>query len=158
MRLVDKIAVVTGAGRGIGAAIALTLAKEGAKVVVNYSRSAEAAEQVVAQIRATGGGAKSKIWRQIMADIFDAEVVTLKVSEGAAYGAALQALWCWRLQQGEKLAIGDITDQFVELNTDETARPDRKSAEAYRELQAIQDGMSHALRGVFKMHRQFVLR
>ena len=57
MRLADKVAVVTGAGRGIGAAIALTLAKEGAKVVVNYSRSAEAAEQVVAQIQAAGGEA-----------------------------------------------------------------------------------------------------
>ena len=33
--------------------------------------------------RATGGGAKSKIWRQIMADIFNTEVVTLKVTEGA---------------------------------------------------------------------------
>src|SRR3989441_2599702 len=38
------------------------------------------------QIRATGGGAKSKIWRQIMADIFNTQVVTLNVSEGAAYG------------------------------------------------------------------------
>ena len=35
-----------------------------------------------------------------MADVFNAEVVTLKVGEGAAYGAALQALWCWRRQQG----------------------------------------------------------
>ncbi|MCW3053046.1 MAG: 3-oxoacyl-[acyl-carrier-protein] reductase [Chthonomonadales bacterium] len=49
--------MVTGAGRGIGAAIALTLAREGAKVVVNYSRSAESAEQVVAQIQAAGGEA-----------------------------------------------------------------------------------------------------
>jgi len=49
--------VVTGAGRGIGSAIALTLAREGAKVVVNYSRSAESAEQVVAQIQAAGGEA-----------------------------------------------------------------------------------------------------
>lgn len=57
MRLADKVAVVTGAGRGIGAAIALTLAKEGAKVVVNYSRSLSAAEQVVAQIREAGGEA-----------------------------------------------------------------------------------------------------
>src|SRR5204863_4839674 len=39
------------------------------------------------QIRATGGGAKSKILRQIMADIFNTEVVTLKLSEGAAFGA-----------------------------------------------------------------------
>jgi len=58
------------------------------------------------QIRVTGGGAKSALWRQIMADVFDAEVVTVKVSEGAAYGAALQALWCWRLQRGERQDAG----------------------------------------------------
>src|SRR5206468_397374 len=81
------------------------------------------------QIRATGGGAKSKIWRQIMADIFDTEVVTLKVSEGAAYGAALQALWCWRLQEGEEVSISQITDQFVELNPGETAQPNKENAE-----------------------------
>src|SRR5687768_4663582 len=68
------------------------------------------------QIRATGGGAKSKLWRQIMADVFNAEVVTLKVSEGAAYGAALQALWCWRNEQGEKIGIQEITEKFVTLN------------------------------------------
>ena len=51
-----------------------------------------------------------------MADIFDAEVVTLKVSEGAAYGAALQAMWCWHLQRGEKAGIHEITGKFVQLN------------------------------------------
>jgi xylulokinase len=110
-----------------------------------------------AQIRATGGGAKSKVWRQIMADIFDAEVVTLKVSEGAAYGAALQALWCWRLQQGEKVSISQITDDFVSLNKSETATPSKGNVEVYRELQALQDETSQALRGVFGKHRQFVL-
>jgi xylulokinase len=110
------------------------------------------------QIRATGGGAKSKVWRQIMADIFATEVVTLKVSEGAAYGAALQALWCWRKQQGEKVAISDITDEFVELNNEETARPDKKNVDVYRELQALQDEASAALREVFTRHRKFVLR
>ena len=109
------------------------------------------------QIRATGGGAKSKVWRQIMADVFDAEVVTLKVGEGAAYGAALQALWCWRRQQGEKVSISEITEQFVELNTSETAHPNAKAAQAYRELQAIQDRLSTALREAFKEHRRFVL-
>jgi xylulokinase len=109
------------------------------------------------QIRATGGGAKSKVWRQIMADILDTEVVTLKVSEGAAYGAALQALWCWRLHEGEKVFITDITDQFVELNPGESAEPDPANAKAYRELQAIQDAMSQSLRGVFTSHRKFVL-
>jgi xylulokinase len=109
------------------------------------------------QIRATGGGAKSKVWRQIMADIFDTEVVTLKVSEGAAYGAALQALWCWRLQQGEKVAISELTDQFVELNQAETAQPDRKNAQVYEELQGLQNELSQALRGAFGKHRKFLL-
>ncbi len=109
------------------------------------------------QIRATGGGAKSKAWRQIMADIFNAEVVTLKVSEGAAYGAALQALWCWRLQQGEKISINEITDQFVELNRAETAEPNPANVAVYQELQSLQNEMSLALRDVFAKHRQFVL-
>ena len=110
------------------------------------------------QIRATGGGAKSKTWRQIMADIFNAEVVTLKVSEGAAFGAALQALWCWRLQQGEKISISEITDEFVELNQLETATPNKQNVEVYRELQVLQDESSKALRGVFSRHREFVQR
>ncbi|MCX6905143.1 MAG: xylulokinase, partial [Verrucomicrobia bacterium] len=109
------------------------------------------------QIRATGGGSKSKVWRQIMADIFNAEVVTLQVSEGAAYGAALQALWCWHLQQGDKIGISDLTDQFVKLNRAETALPKKGNVAVYRDLQALQDETSTALRGVFARHRQFVL-
>jgi len=110
------------------------------------------------QIHVTGGGAKSKVWRQIMADIFNTEVVTLKVSEGAAYGAALQALWCWRLEQGEKVKINEITDQFVEVNTGETAQREPREVEIYRELQTLQDEMSSGLRVAFSKHRQFVLR
>jgi xylulokinase len=132
---------------------------EGATLGMNYGlrRLAELGVKPT-QIRATGGGANSKVWRQIMADIFGAEVVTLKVSEGAAYGAALQAFWCWRLQQGEKLSIGEVTDQFVQLNKSETARPNKKHVEIYRELQALQDEISRGSRGAFTRHRQFVLR
>lgn len=43
------------------------------------------------QVRASGGGARSAVWRQILADIFDAEIVTVNATEGAAYGAALLA-------------------------------------------------------------------
>jgi len=56
-QLTDKVAVVTGAGRGIGRAIALELGKRGAAVVVNYNASAEAANGVVADIVAQGGKA-----------------------------------------------------------------------------------------------------
>jgi sugar (pentulose or hexulose) kinase len=131
---------------------------EGVTLGMNYGLRRLAELGVKAkQIRATGGGAKSKLWRQIMADVFDTEVVTLKVGEGAAYGAALQALWCWRLQKGDKARIEDITDQFVTLNRAETAEPNARHAGVYRELQALQDETSRALRGAFAIHRNFVL-
>jgi|TARA_B100001063_G_scaffold24887_1_gene18956 3-oxoacyl-[acyl-carrier protein] reductase len=52
-----QTALVTGASRGIGRAVALALAAEGAEVVVNYASSPEAAEAVVAEIQAKGGSA-----------------------------------------------------------------------------------------------------
>ncbi len=56
-KLEGKVVVVTGASRGIGRAIALKLADEGAKVVVNYSGSQAKAEEVVAMIQEGGGEA-----------------------------------------------------------------------------------------------------
>lgn len=57
MRLKDRVAIITGAGRGIGAALAKGLAGEGAAVVVNYSRSEAEARAVAEEICAAGGRA-----------------------------------------------------------------------------------------------------
>lgn len=56
-RLDGKVALVTGSGRGIGAAIAKHLGQLGAKVVINYAQSASSAEKVVAEIKALGSDA-----------------------------------------------------------------------------------------------------
>lgn len=55
--LQGKVALVTGAGRGIGKEMALELARRGAKVIVNYANSTEAAEEVVAAIKKAGSDA-----------------------------------------------------------------------------------------------------
>lgn len=71
MNLEGKVAVVTGASRGIGRAIALELARFGASVVVNYNRSADAASEVVATIEEEGGEAVA-----VQADVGDLDQAT----------------------------------------------------------------------------------
>ncbi len=82
MLLQDKVAIVTGGSRGIGRAIVLDLAANGAKVVVNYRANAAAAEEVVAAIVAAGGQATA-----VQADVSDFEAAQALI-QGAldAYG------------------------------------------------------------------------
>ena len=80
--LAGKVAVVTGASRGIGRAIAEDLAANGAKVVINYIASVEAAEEVVAAIQAAGGEATA-----VRADVSDfAQAEALMKEATAVYG------------------------------------------------------------------------
>ena len=81
-KLEGRVAVVTGASKGIGAGIALRLAADGASVVVNYARSEDAAERVVATIRQAGGQAKA-----VQADVSrPAEITALFEHAAAAFG------------------------------------------------------------------------
>ena len=72
----------------------------------------------------TGGGANSRIWRQIVADVTGLPVTLLQNNEGACYGAALQALWSLERRTDARISIGDITDLHVEIDSGASARPD----------------------------------
>jgi xylulokinase len=71
------------------------------------------------EIRLTGGGSKSAVWRQICADVFRCRVVTLAESEGAALGAAIQALAAAETSK----TVNAWSNQLVQLNPSETAEP-----------------------------------
>jgi 3-oxoacyl-[acyl-carrier protein] reductase len=73
--LVGKVAIVTGASRGIGRAIALQLAQVGAKVAVNYANSGGAADELVTQITSSGGEAIA-----VQADVSKADQIDALVS------------------------------------------------------------------------------
>lgn len=81
-KLDGKIALVTGASRGIGREIALAYAREGADVVCNYNKSGQHAESLVREIKAMGRGAVA-----VHADVADADAVQRMVEEAnAAFG------------------------------------------------------------------------
>lgn len=79
MMMKDRVVVVTGASRGIGAATATLLAEHGAKVAVNYHSSEAAANEVVAAIEATGGRAIA-----VKADVRDRAQVDAMVERATA--------------------------------------------------------------------------
>jgi len=86
------------------------------------------------QIRASGGGLASPLWRQILADVLDAELVTTSTSEGAAFGAGILAA----VGAGWFPSVTEATDALVRTTLAATPGPDRAAYAdahvAYREL------------------------
>ncbi len=80
------------------------------------------------QVRVSGGGAKSPLWRQILADVMDAELVTVNTTEGAAFGAALLA--------GVGAAIWPTVEQACQatIRTTSTTRPHPDAVARYAVL------------------------
>jgi len=79
-------------------------------------------------IRLIGGGSKSPVWRQMVADIMHTEVVCTEQSEAAALGAAIQAAWC---RSGEPLA--SLCDRCVSVDPASRTLPAAESVSAYQQ-------------------------
>lgn len=84
-------------------------------------------------IRLTGGGSHSAAWRQMVADVFDLPVQVPEQAEGAAFGAALQALWAHGRASGTDVAIADIAREHVSVDETTSARPQPDAVAVYRE-------------------------
>ena len=97
------------------------------------------------EIRLTGGGSRNRVWAQMCADIFDSEVVGFKESEGAALGAAIQALWCHGRHVGSGENISGITDRLVAVDESTRVEPSTDNAERYRGIQRHQDSVRDLL-------------
>ena len=118
--LAGQVAVVTGASRGIGRAIALALAEAGARVVVNYARSREAGESVAAEVKAAGGEALA-----VGADVSRAdEVERLLHATRAAFGG----LHAWVNNAGADILTGEARTWPAERQWDEVMAVDLKGA------------------------------
>ncbi|HEX4083262.1 MAG TPA: FGGY-family carbohydrate kinase, partial [Chthoniobacteraceae bacterium] len=97
------------------------------------------------EIRLTGGGSRSPTWRQICADVFGVPTVCLKSSEGAALGAAVQALWAHEHANGRPVKLSQLTDRLVKLDEKTRSEPDREAMELYKGLQARQMDLTRKL-------------
>lgn len=103
------------------------------------------------EIRLVGGGAKSKIWRQIVADIFNCPVICPITQEGGALGAAIQALWCYLVQKGEKVSLKELTDDFVSLNESTRTEPEKTIANQYNEIYKKYLELNDILKPMYKL-------
>jgi xylulokinase len=133
----------------------LRAAMEGATLGMNYGLQRLRTLGLRAkEIRVTGGGMKTPVWRQIAANVFGVPVVAMKEDEGAALGAALQAAWCADRASGLKTTLADLTRRIVAVDESTRCQPDKAAHALYKKLQAVQDDLSVTLRPVFALRER----
>ncbi len=95
------------------------------------------------QVRASGGGARSALWRQIQADVFDTELVVINVTEGAAFGAALLA----GVGSGVYASIQEAVAAAIRVVSRTAPRPE--TAAVYQRYYPLYRGLYAALKPTF---------
>ncbi len=97
----------------------------------------------IEQVRASGGGARSALWRQIQADVFGNELVTVNVTEGAAFGAALLA----GVGAGVFSSVAEAASRSVRIK--DRVGPVPADEQKYRELYPLYRSLYPALQPIF---------
>jgi xylulokinase len=95
------------------------------------------------QVRITGGGARSPLWRQILADVFNAELVTVNTTEGSAYGAALLAA----TGAGAYADVASACEATIRITGNTAPSP---ASKVYQEVYPLYCGLYPALRRTFQ--------
>ena len=85
------------------------------------------------RIRLIGGGAKNRLWRQIISDIMATPVICTEHSEAAALGAAIQAAWCHARQTEPEASLAELCRRCVSLDETSAVTPRSDAVEAYEQ-------------------------
>nr|WP_189684164.1 xylulokinase [Pseudomonas sp. SWRI81] len=80
-----------------------------------------------------GGGSKSAVWRQIVADIMNTSVICTEQSEAAALGAAIQAAWCQSWTDGHEVSLADLCQRCVKLDPNSETLPIAANVAAFQQ-------------------------
>jgi xylulokinase len=97
----------------------------------------------IIQVRASGGGTKGALWRQILASVLEAELVTVNTTEGAAYGAAILA----GVGAGAWADVPSGTDACIKITG--STQPDPSQKDAYRKAYPLYQALYPALKSSF---------
>lgn len=129
-------------------------AMEGVTFGLRYGldRMTELSGRAVSEIRLIGGGARSPVWRQIVADVFRLPVVCPDQDEGPAFGASLQAMACT-----DQSSIQEVTSRYVGVRDESRCIPS-KEQENYESLYQLYCTASRTLieSPVFEKHRKWI--
>jgi len=97
----------------------------------------------ITQVRASGGGAKSALWRQILASVLEAELVTVNTTEGAAFGAALLA----GVGAGAWVDVQSACNEVIKITG--TTQPNPQEIELYHKAYSIYQNLYPVLKPSF---------
>jgi xylulokinase len=100
------------------------------------------------EIRLTGGGSKSPVWRQMAADIFGVPTIGLASSEGAALGAAIQAAYASQAALGQPTTFRELCARIVKLDESTRTKPETDHKDLYAELLTRQGDLTRRLHSV----------